>query len=106
METPATSASPSRSVNGSAYAVLRQGGASPHRSQALLGLEEAAAGRLERGFQARAARGAAEAPRFARHEAHVAAVMAQGGFCAFSERRQGRDGWVVCLPLIWPEGRS
>jgi hypothetical protein len=32
----------------------------------------------------------------------VAAVLAAGGFWAFSERRIGRDGAAVCLPMIGP----
>ena len=35
-------------------------------------------------------------------ERHAEAVMAQGGFCAFSERALGPGKWAVCLPLIWP----
>jgi transposase len=35
-------------------------------------------------------------------QAHAEAVMAQGGFCAFSERALGPGKWAVCLPLIWP----
>jgi len=51
------------------------------------------------------ARGAGEAqPRFAHHERHVARVMGQGGFPALTERRVGRNGVHVGLPLIWPEG--
>lgn len=45
--------------------------------------------------------GEVQQPKFARHDAHVAAVMEAGGFCAFSERRIGRDGVAVCLPLKW-----
>lgn len=67
-------------------------------------LDPSAARRLERVFLKAQARGAGDRqlPKFARHEAHVAAVMAQGGFCAFSERRIGRDGVAICLPLIRP----
>jgi predicted transcriptional regulator len=35
-------------------------------------------------------------------EVHAEAVMAQGGFCALSERSLGSGKWAVCLPLIWP----
>jgi predicted transcriptional regulator len=35
-------------------------------------------------------------------EVHAEAVMAQGGFCALSERPLGSGKWAVCLPLIWP----
>lgn len=87
------------------YAALRQTGTSLARATAELGLSPSAAKRFERAFRARAARGDGDSqrPRFARHDAHVAAVMSQGGFCAFSERRLAGDGMSVCLPLIWPE---
>jgi hypothetical protein len=94
---------PARIDDGPAYIALRQGGAPPERVRLQLDLGLAAARRLERAFRSRVQRGPPEAPKFARHDAHVAAVMAQGGFCAFSERRIGKDGMVVCLPLIWPE---
>jgi hypothetical protein len=70
-----------------------------------LGLAAGHARRLEAGFRAKAQRGLSDVqlPRFARHDKHVAAIMAQGGFCAFSERRIGRDGVAVCLPLTWPQ---
>ncbi len=69
-----------------------------------LGLAADHARRLEAGFRAKAQRGLGDIqlPRFARHDKHVAAVLAQGGFCAFSERRIGKDGAAVCLPLRWP----
>lgn len=69
-----------------------------------LRLEPGLARRLERVFRRAQARGAGDRqlPKFARHDAHVAAVLAEGGFCAFSERRIGRDGAAVCLPLVWP----
>ena len=95
--TPSTRA---RAGDGLAYAVLRRGGAPPVQAKAQLDLAAAAALRLEAAFRAQAPGG--EAPKFAFHKAHVAAVMAQGGFCAFSERRVGPDGVAVCLPLIWP----
>lgn len=87
------------------YAALRQTGTSPARAMAELGLTAAAGRRLERAFRARVARGDGDSqtPKFARNDAHVAAVMAQGGFCAFSERRLLGEGVSVCLPLIWPE---
>ena len=31
------------------------------------------------------------------------AAMREGGFCALSERRVGKDGMAVCLPLTWPK---
>jgi hypothetical protein len=86
------------------YATLRQGGAPPNSARAQLSIPAHRAARLEAHFRAQAARGMGdvEQPRFARHERHVAAVMAQGGFPALTERRCGRDGMRVCLPLIWP----
>lgn len=80
-------------------------GTSPARTQAELGLTPAGARRFERAFRARIQQGACDRqePKFARHEAHVAAVLGAGGFCAFSERRLAGEGVSVCLPLIWPE---
>jgi hypothetical protein len=34
---------------------------------------------------------------------HAEAVMAEGGFCALSEKPLGNGKWAVCLPLIWPK---
>lgn len=42
------------------------------------------------------------APLRADHEAHVDAVMAQGGFSALSERRTPKGEPYACLPLLWP----
>lgn len=91
-------------VSGQDYAVLRQTGTQARRAQTELGLGEAEARRFEALFRKRAARGAGDPqlPKFARHDAHVAAVMAQGGFWAFSERRLGKTGMAVCLPMIAP----
>jgi len=88
----------------STYAVLRRGGAPPNLACAQMALEPLAAQRLEAVFRTRATRGAGEEaqPRFARHEAHVAAVRAAGGFPALTERRRGRSGVSVGLPLVWP----
>ncbi|HEX2801383.1 MAG TPA: hypothetical protein VHN73_04920 [Phenylobacterium sp.] len=63
------------------YAVLRQGGTSPTAARSLLDLPTATANRFEQLFQRRP-RGGQDPmrPRFARHEAHVAAVMAAGGY--------------------------
>lgn len=93
-----------RPVDGQDYAALRQTGTSPARARLLLGLESDPARRFEALFRKRAARGAGDRqlPKFARHEAHVAAVLAAGGFWAFSERRIGKDGAAVCLPMIAP----
>lgn len=86
------------------YAALRQTGTSPARARVELDLEPAAGKRLEIAFRKLQARGVGDSqlPKFARHEAHVAAVLEQGGFCAFSERRLGPDGVAICLPLTWP----
>ncbi|WP_374344799.1 hypothetical protein [Phenylobacterium sp.] len=95
-----------RPADGQDYAALRQTGTSPARAKLQLRLAQTDAERMERLFRARAARGVgdSQSPKFARHEAHVAAVMAQGGFWAFSERRIGKDLSVICLPLVGPEG--
>jgi hypothetical protein len=69
------------------YAALRYEGAPPPRAQAALDLSPAAAARLERLFQARPGGGTDPMrPRFARHSAHVRAVLAQGGFPVLPER--------------------
>lgn len=88
------------------YAHLRQTGTPPARAVRLLGLAAQDAARLEARFRAQAGRGdgAAQRPKFARHDRHVAAVLREGGFWALSERRVGRSGLAVCLPLIPPEG--
>lgn len=97
------SASP-ESVSAQDYATLRQTGTQAARVKLELGLASDEAARLERVLQARVARGAGDRqlPRFARHDDHVAAAMAEGGFWAFSERRIGKSGMVVCLPLVPP----
>lgn len=85
------------------YAVLRQSGTPPDRARRLLRLEGVAAGQLEAGFRAALKRPSEhEKPRFVRDEAHVAAVMKEGGFCAFSETRIGKHHMALRLPLIWP----
>ncbi len=93
-----------RPADGQDYAALRQSGTSPGRARTQLGLEGWQARRFETLFRKRTARGAGDSqlPKFARHDAHVAAVLAAGGFWAFSERRIGRDGAAVCLPMIGP----
>ena len=94
-----------RPATGQEYAALRQTGTSHLRAQVELGLAAGQARRMERAFRARAVSGLGDIqlPRFARHDAHVAAVMREGGFCALSERRVGKDGMAVCLPLTWPK---
>ena len=86
-----------RPATGQEYAALRQTGTSPLRAQVELGLAAGQARRMERAFRARAAAGLGDIqlPRFARHDAHVAAAMREGGFCALSERRVGKDGMAV-----------
>ncbi|MFM8938894.1 MAG: hypothetical protein ACKOEY_02530, partial [Phenylobacterium sp.] len=86
------------------YAVLRQSGTHPERARIELNLRPGQARRLEQVMRARATRGEGDRqlPKFAHHDRHVRAVMAQGGFWALSERRIGRDGVAVCLPLIPP----
>ena len=86
------------------YAVLRQSGTQAARVRVQLRLSAPDAQRLEKLFQARNARGEGDRqlPRFAMHDRHVAAVLAQGGFWAFSERRLGKTTVVVCLPMIPP----
>lgn len=87
----------------SAYAVLRRGGAPPASAQAQLALDARQATALERVFSTRTMGGGGEqTPRFARHAAHVRAVMAEGGFPALVERR-ARDGRpLLSAELTWP----
>lgn len=94
----------SRPADGQDYAALRQSGTSPARAQVQLRLAASDGERLERLFRARTTRGVGDSqlPRFARHEAHVAACMAEGGFWALSERRVGKGMVIVCLPMIPP----
>lgn len=92
-----------RPVTGQEYAALRQMGTSLIRAQVELGLTTGEAQRLERSFRASVGVGDIQLPRFARHDAHVAAVMREGGFCAFSERRISKGGVAVSLPLTWPK---
>ena len=92
------------SVSAQDYAALRQTGTQAARARLELGLATVAAERMERLLQARTARGAGDRqlPKFARHDRHVAAIVAEGGFWAFSERRIGKHMMAVCLPLIPP----
>ncbi|WP_041373488.1 hypothetical protein [Phenylobacterium zucineum] len=71
---------------GEAYANLRRGGASAGRATTELGLPPGKARVLEALFQARPPGRGADAmrPRFARHGAHVAAVLAEGGYPALT----------------------
>lgn len=72
---------------GACYAVLRHMGASPEAARAELDLPAATAARFEQRFLGRP-RGGPDPmrPRFARHETHVRAVLAQGGFPVLAER--------------------
>jgi hypothetical protein len=92
------------SVSAQDYAALRQTGTQAARARVELGLAEDTAQGMERLLQVRTARGAGDRqlPKFARHDRHVASVMAAGGFWAFSERRIGKHMMAVCLPLIPP----
>ena len=63
------------------YAALRYQGVPPPQARDALDLPEATAARLERLFLARPGAGPDPMrPRFARNAAHVAAVLAQGGY--------------------------
>ena len=66
----------------SSYAALRYGGASQARAQAELAITPRHAGRLETLFHVPRPGKLLDRmrPRFARHEAHVAAVLAGGGY--------------------------
>ena len=62
------------------YAACRRGGAPPERARQELALPPARAARLERWLLSKSGGPQSQRPRFARHEAHVGAVMALGGF--------------------------
>jgi hypothetical protein len=80
-----TPASPLASAS---YAACRFGGAPPGIARVLLDLPAETAAELEHLFRARPGGGAhAMRPRFARHEAHVSAVMGEGGYPALAEAR-------------------
>ena len=68
----------------STYAALRYGGASQDRARAELAITPLEAGRLETSFHAARPGKLIDRmrPRFARHGAHVAAVLAAGGYPA------------------------
>ena len=70
------------------YAACRHGGAPPDIVRVQLELPAETAAELERLFRARPGGGPGlMRPRFARHAAHVEAVMAQGGYPALPARR-------------------
>jgi hypothetical protein len=80
-----TPASPLASAS---YAACRYGGAPPGVVQVQLDLPAETAAELERLFRTRPGRGVDPMrPRFAQHEAHVDAAMAEGGYPALPERR-------------------
>lgn len=97
-----------RAADAGAYEAARKGGASPHVARTELNLSLEVGARFERIFRRRVMRGDGEGPlpRYARHGLHVAAVMAQGGYPALSERRMGKLGACVCLPLTRPPTSS
>jgi hypothetical protein len=39
-------------------------------------------------------------------EVHAEAVMAQGGFCAFSDSGDKRSPFGIARPLVWPDRRA
>lgn len=80
---------PSFALANASYVACRHGGAPPEIARIQLELPAETAVRLETLFQARPGGGGADAlrPRFARHETHVGAVLAQGGYPALPERR-------------------
>ncbi len=88
---PSTSPDPITLASKS-YAALRYEGVPASRARDTLGLAEATADHLERLFQARPGGGDDPMrPRFARHEAHVRAVIRQGGYPAMPDPcRHGR----------------
>jgi hypothetical protein len=69
---------------GRSYAALRWGGASRERARLELGLSPGRARQLEALFAVRhpGKDGSPMRPAFARHDAHVAAVVAAGGYPA------------------------
>jgi len=78
---------PSFALVAASYATSRHGGAPPDLVQVELDLPPETAARLERLFRARPGGGAdAMRPRFARHAAHVRAVVALGGYPVLPER--------------------
>ena len=62
------------------YVACRRGGAPPARVRQELALPEPTAAKLEQLLLAKGGGPQSQRPRFARHEPHVRAVMAAGGF--------------------------
>lgn len=73
-------------IASAAYAALRQGGAPPAHASAQLGVGRRVGRELEAWFRTR--RGGIVRPRFARHDRHVEAVLAEGGYPVLPERRR------------------
>jgi hypothetical protein len=79
---------PASILASASYAACRHGGAPPDLARVELALPAETAAKLERLFQRRPGGGpGAMRPRFARHAAHVQAVMAEGGYPALAARR-------------------
>ena len=72
------------------YAALRHGGAPPAHAQAQLGLDRKVGHTLEQLFRSHRGGGVDDPmkPRFARHEAHVRAVLVECEFPVLPERRR------------------
>lgn len=69
------------SIASAGYAALRHGGAPPARARSELQLSKRTGWELEQLFQRRKwGHSRAQRPAFARHDAHVKAVLAAGGF--------------------------
>jgi hypothetical protein len=79
---------PNSLLASASYAAARHGGAPPDFVAVELALPPETAVKLERLFQRRGGGVHAMKPRFARHESHVAAVLAEGGYPALPERRR------------------
>jgi hypothetical protein len=80
---------PSLSLASASYAACRHGGSPPDLVRVELELPAEAAVRLERLFRGqRGGGGDAMRPRYARHEAHVRAVAAEGGYPVLAGQRR------------------
>jgi hypothetical protein len=79
---------PTSPLASASYAACRYAGAPPETVQVELQLPPETAAHLEKLFRRRPGGGhGAMRPRFARHDAHVRAVAAQGGYPVLPERR-------------------
>jgi hypothetical protein len=79
---------PNSLLASASYAAARHGGAPPGVVAVELALPAETAVKLERLFQRRGGGVNAMKPRFARHAAHVASALAEGGFPVLPERRR------------------